>query len=159
MSAVCFFYKNHHILSVSKGKVEAVWKALGFKESLHLFYPLSVSVHSFNSCWTDVLLHFSKHQTEKNKQADCWIFNAKHLTMTGSPDAFILYFFHKADSFDAAWTKANLCEKRVRKSFLWQMCLVKNSGAGWQETHTKVGCTKVTLSGFCSVSVLHCFCS
>lgn len=24
LSAVCFFYKNHNILSVSKGKVEAV---------------------------------------------------------------------------------------------------------------------------------------
>ena len=86
---------------------------------------------------TDVLLHLSKHQTRKNKQADCWIFNAKHLTMTDIPDAFILYFFHTAGCFDVMWTAANLSEKPVRKSFLWQIFLVRNSAVGWQQnTHT-----------------------
>lgn len=100
---------------------KVVWflkKKLDFKESLLLFHPLpSVSVHLFDSCQTDVLLHLSKHQTKKSKQADCWIFNVKHLTARDTPDAFILYFLYTADLFDAAWTRANLSENVSEKVF------------------------------------------
>lgn len=113
---LCIFQKESpHLVPKHKKRWDFFGKTFDFKESLHP--PPSVSVHPFDSCQTAVLVRLSQHQTKKSKQADRWIFKHEHLTVRDTPDALILYFFYTADSFDAAWTRANLSEKRVRKKF------------------------------------------
>lgn len=74
-----------------------------------------------------------------------------------TPDAFILYFFHAAVSFDDAWTETFL-KHMSEKVFSDESALLQNSGVGWQKTQSKPTFTKVTFSAFCKCYALFWSC-